>query len=356
MTVVLQHVAVISLEPWDAVWRRNQHLAARLVRSGAVCRLTFCGPPSRGPVASWSPEPGLEVVTPRRRLPKRAGGLVEAGRRLRRVTGDADVLWVNDPAVGVHVLRSGQPAVYDVTDDWREAEQVPRTRRRLVRAEDALARRAGTVVCSDVLAERWQQRYGVVPPVVQNGVDLQAVAGAVPVALPGPGPHVGYVGTLHAERLDVDLVERVARSPEVGTLHLVGPDALDPGSRRRLEALPSVRLHGPVPAPDVPHWLVALDVLLCPHRVTPFTLSLDAIKAHEYLASGRPVVATPTSGFERLDAAGLSVVPAAGTEAALRAALAGPASFGHRGAVDWDERAAAFAEVLRGAVSGGRRD
>ena len=46
--------------------------------------------------------------------------------------------------------------------------------------------------------------------------------------------------------------------------------------------------------------MASADVLVCPHRVDSFTLSLDAIKSFEYVASGRPVVATPTSGFQAL--------------------------------------------------------
>jgi hypothetical protein len=54
----------------------------------------------------------------------------------------------------------------------------------------------------------------------------------------------------------------------------------------------------------------AMDVLISPHLVNDFTLSLDAIKAHEYAASGRPVVATATSGFR--SAGQTTVVPATG--------------------------------------------
>ena len=59
-----------------------------------------------------------------------------------------------------------------------------------------------------------------------------------------------------------------------------------------------IAFHGAVLHTDVPQWMAAADVLVCPHRVDEFTLSLDAIKSFEYIASGRPVVATPTSGFQ----------------------------------------------------------
>ena len=295
------HVMLFSLEAWDDVWRRNQHLVANLVSSSLVDTVTFVEPPLlRRRCETWSPVAGVQVVRPWMAVPKRLGGYRFAVRDLLRRSEPVDVVWVNDPAFGVHATRAAPRSVYDVTDDWRSFSFPPRVLRRLVRAETALASSAATVVCSDTLRDRWRQRYGVEPAVVRNGVDEAVWSAASARSLPGRGPHVGYVGTLHPDRLDVDLVRAVARDGRVGTLHLVGPDALDDASRARLAAEPNVRLHGPVPAAEVPSWLLAMDVLVSPHLLNDFTASLDAIKAREYVVSGRPVVATPTSGFDLL--------------------------------------------------------
>jgi teichuronic acid biosynthesis glycosyltransferase TuaH len=340
-------VGCISLEPWDDVWRRNQHFAWQLVEQGLVSRLVFVEPPRLGErPCRWSPRPGIHVVRPLLPAPKRLAGLHLAGTLLRRTAlRDVDVLWVNDATLGRHCLRRGTRAVYDVTDDWRTFDNPPYIRERIVSAEDTLARRAATVVCSEVLAQRWQERYGVRPPVVQNAVDLKAFADVVPGQLEGPGPHLGYVGTLHSQRLDVDLVLGLARQAG-GTVHLVGPDSLDDASRQRLASEPRVRLHGPVPASEVPAWMTAMDVLICPHLVNAFTLSLDAIKAHEYAAAGRPVVATPTSGFQLLDDAGITVTSPEELLDAVAAAVGG------RGPVQrptgWPERSREFARQLLG--------
>jgi teichuronic acid biosynthesis glycosyltransferase TuaH len=112
----------------------------------------------------------------------------------------------------------------------------------------------------------------------------------------------------------------------------------------------SIHSHGAVPAADVPAWLVAMHALVLPHVVTDFTLSLDAIKAYEYLAAGKPIVATPTSGFQDLEAAGLSVVDAGIFVAAVAEALAGDPTFS-RSVPTWADRAREFAAVLVGAGS-----
>ena len=344
-------VAVLSLETWDDVWRRNQHLAARLVRSRAVTELEFFTPPEPGLALRSSrrvPEPGIVVRTPPLVVPRRYGGHRLIGTWLRRRLRNVDVLWVNDPVAGVSALRDGVPVIYDVTDDWRSMYQDATSRSRIVVAEDVLAERAdATVVCSAVLATRWRQRYGIAAAWIPNGVDVDAIRAARPRQLDGAGPHVVYIGTVHANRVDIDLVAELAAAG-MANVHLVGPDGLTAAERAKLVAL-GVRVHGAVPAADVPSWLVAADVLICPHLVDDFTLSLDAIKAHEYLATDRPVVATPSSGFQNLTADGLSVAPRDGFVAAVSQAV-GSGPFARPAPASWAERAAAFADVLHKAA------
>ena len=346
---------MVSLEPWDGVWRRNQHLVAQLVAQGSVGEVRFVSPATKlRHVARARPLPGVEVRTPHLLLPRRRGGEALLAAEVRGWTRSCDLLWINDARLGLEVLRPGQLAVYDVTDDWRTAQMSDADRAALVRAEDALAGRATTVVCSQVLAERWVDRYGVLPAVVQNGVDLAAHEAATPQFLPGPGPHLVYVGTLHRERLDVPLVVALAAMPGVGQIDLVGPDCLDEASRVALLGTGRVVLHGPVGHQDVPGIMAGSDVLLCPHVVDDFTMSLDAIKSFEYLATPRPVVATPTSGFQLLtDVPGLQVVPAASFPSAVAGALAAFRGGweGRAAGAGWTRRAQQFAIALEAAVA-----
>ena len=78
---------------------------------------------------------------------------------------------------------------------------------------------------------------------------------------------------------------------------LVGPNLLDAADRRRLPHHPNVHLGGPVPYHEITDWMRAFDVCIVPHKVTPFTESLNPIKLWEYLALGKPVVSTRVAGF-----------------------------------------------------------
>jgi glycosyltransferase involved in cell wall biosynthesis len=346
------HVGVLSLETWDEVWRRNQHLAARAVRSGAAASLQFVTPPEPGLALRAqvrTPEPGVEVVTPPLIVPRRYGGYRLIGAWLRNRLRDADLLWVNDPVAGMAAARDEVPLVYDVTDDWRSMPQDDASRRRIVAAEDALAERAdATVVCSAVLAARWRERYNVAAMLIPNGVDVDAIREARPRPIDRALPNAVYIGTVHDNRVDLELVSELAAARAV-TVHVVGPDRLTDAERDRLLAS-GVVLHGPVPAAQVPSWLVTADVLICPHRVDEFTLSLDAIKAHEYLATDRPVVATPSCGFQELRADGLSVVERGSfVDEVTKSIGSGP--FERPAPASWADRATSFAAVLH-AVAG----
>jgi teichuronic acid biosynthesis glycosyltransferase TuaH len=97
--------------------------------------------------------------------------------------------------------------------------------------------------------------------------------------------------------MDLDLCIRTARELAAtgARLVLVGPTPLDATDRAALEEA-GIVLVGAVHRDLVPGYLQHADVLVVPHRVTPFTDSLDPIKLYEYRAVGRPVVATPVAG------------------------------------------------------------
>jgi glycosyltransferase involved in cell wall biosynthesis len=197
--------------------------------------------------------------------------------------------------------KTGWPTLYDVTDDWLLASCTERERLRRIRDEAllmALAREV--VVCSPGLVTT-KGRYRPVK-LVTNGVDSEWVR--CPTARPSDmpaGPVACYVGTLHEDRLDVELCLRVAdHLKSRGSLLLVGPDALTIESRGALIGKGNVLILGSRSHAAVPGYLQHADVLVVPHRRTPFTESLDPIKAYEYRAVGRPVVATPVAGFRDL--------------------------------------------------------
>ncbi|GAA4287447.1 glycosyltransferase [Georgenia daeguensis] len=333
-------LVVLSLEAWDAVWRRNQHLVSGLLEQDERLRVLFVEPAADPLHALRSGRraragAGLRGATDRERLwlyqptkvlpraadpggdRRRARAVVRAARRLRM---HEPVLWINDPAGARVLARTGWRSLYDVTDDWLAAVRTPAETRRLREDEATLLLTCEeVVVCSAHLAAG----KGTARPVtlVPNAVDLAPYRAPVdrPADLP-PGPVAVYVGTIHTDRIDVDLCLDVARVLGRGRLVLVGPAPLPPGDRERL-VRSGVVLLGAKDRREVPGYLRHADVLLVPHVVTPFTESLDPIKLYEYRAAGRPVVSTPVAGFRGSDDPQVTVADRAAFPEVVRAAL-----------------------------------
>lgn len=374
MTVTPDELVVCSLEAWDQIWRRNQLIVDRLLKRNPRLRVLFVEPPHdlttglrhrRLPPRHRLRDLGhggrLSAFAPVKPLPRSLGPAADRAlcRQVRRAAHRLGMarpaVWINDLSYAALLETTEWPSLYDITDDWLLEPVSERELGRRQRLDAQLLERADeVVVCSPALAAS----RGTTRPVtlVPNGVDVAHFTAprARPADLP-PGPVAVYVGTLHDERIDVDLVIDLAARMRGLAITLIGPDALSPPSRSRLDAAGVHRL-GPRPYDDVPAYLQHADLVIIPHVVTPFTESLDPIKAYECLAVGRPVVATEVAGFRDLGGP-VSAVPADRFvgEVAARLEEPPPTDADTLPAIDWDDRVDAFETVIARAVVRRRR-
>jgi glycosyltransferase involved in cell wall biosynthesis len=107
---------------------------------------------------------------------------------------------------------------------------------------------------------------------------------------------IGYVGSI-APRLDVALIESLARARPDWLIELVGPVSplVDVGS---LRAFANVRLVGEIPYDDVPATIARFDVGILPLHDIDFAYYCSPIQVFDYLAAGKPVVSTPVAQLE----------------------------------------------------------
>ena len=166
----------------------------------------------------------------------------------------------------------------------------------------------------------------------------------------GARPVAVYVGTLHEDRLDVQLCCDIA--DDLTNVHFVfvGPDCLQTASRYELARRTNIRLLGSRPYAVVPAYWQHADAIVIPHVVSPFTESLDPIKARECLAVGTPTIATPVAGFRDLGPP-IRVVARDGFAAALREALDEPRrTTAEANIFTWADAAREFRAVLELAI------
>jgi glycosyltransferase involved in cell wall biosynthesis len=370
--VELREIVVCSLEPWDEIWRRNQFLVDALLRGNHALRVLFTEPPAdvlfditqrRRPelprFRRLATDGRLMAFRPLKALPRRLGPPADAlllwqlRLTVRRIGFERPMLWINDVTYAPLIEQTGWPSLYDVTDDWLLAPSPRRELERLRRLDVlAVVHADEVVVCSPALAKS----RGTARPVtlVPNGVDVDHFRRPRPRPPDLPAaPTAVYVGSLHDARLDVELVAELADALPGINVTLVGPDSLGSESHSLLASRPNMHLLGARPYADVPAYLQHADVVIVPHRVSPFTESLDPIKAYECLAITTPSVATPVAGFrEHADA--LHVVGRENFTARVAEVVSSAPGRANRiEPAEWDTRSRAFERVL---LSAARRD
>jgi len=108
-----------------------------------------------------------------------------------------------------------------------------------------------------------------------------------------PKPIIGYVGSIDSTRLDVELMCILAeRRPDYSYV-LTGPED-DVFRKSRLHGMKNVYFTGSRSLNELPTYISAFDVCLNPQEVNEITLGNYPLKIDEYLAIGKPTVATTT--------------------------------------------------------------
>ncbi len=261
------------------------------------------------------------------RLAARMNAALTARMLSRRVRGSTSdrILWIYDPCFAACIGKVGERfAVYDCVDDYAEQTGQNARKRSLFVAYDELAASRSRLVFTTAqsLADRHRIRNEKTH-LVRNVGDFRHFSPAADRSIADPSlaslasPVIGFAGNMHGQKVDFDLLEQIAiRRPEWG-LALIGPaheDTID--AVQRVDRLDNVRWVGPVSYADLPRYIAAMDVALIPYLSNAYTRSCFPLKTFEYLAAGKPVVA---SGVPELRGMGPHVVVADDPDAFIAA-------------------------------------
>jgi glycosyltransferase involved in cell wall biosynthesis len=378
-------IVCLGFGEWDAeLWTNQQHLMSRLASSNRVLFLESLGlrqPQLSGrdlrrmarrvqrAAAGPRAVAGLHVQSPlvipihgRPRVRALNARLLRAqvGRAARSLGLDRPVLWSYVPQAD-WLVDTLEPSaiVYHCVDDIAAQKGVAAAAFRGFEAH--FAARADLVLASaPALAERMRTLNDHVF-YAPNVADTERFATALE---PGPTdeaigalprPRIVFTGAVVATKLDLELIEGVARARPGWSIALVGPvGAGDPLTDiSALERLPNVHLLGARPYLKLPEVLRGADVALVPYAINDLTRSVFPMKIYEYLAAGLPVVTTP---LPALDATSGVIVAADGpaTVEAIERALTQDGPQARRGrslAVQgnsWDARLEEISSYLSG--------
>lgn len=110
-------------------------------------------------------------------------------------------------------------------------------------------------------------------------------------------PVIGYCGFLTEMRLDILLLEKIAKHFPDCNLVLIGPED-EAFKNSHLHQMSNVFFLGNKPEKELPAYVHYFDVCLNPQLVNQLTVGNYPRKVDEYLATGKPVVATRTETME----------------------------------------------------------
>jgi len=170
------------------------------------------------------------------------------------------------------------------------------------RLEPLLISKSDLVVCNSPQLAEFAKKYNPCSHNVGQGLDLSLYDKSSNQTVPKdlviiPEPRIGYIGNITSMRLDADLIYQLANSkPEYSFVMVGGEDNYF--SSHLLHELKNVHFLGSVSTDEVPSYISALQVCMNPQLINELTIGNYPRKVDEYLAMGKPVIATKTATME----------------------------------------------------------
>jgi glycosyltransferase involved in cell wall biosynthesis len=218
--------------------------------------------------------------------------------------GFSDYILFNDSSMflGLYQKELLKPAVY-VYYMRDYLTKNPYWRKQGVRLEPQLIRKADVVVNNSSLYAKYGSQFNPHSYMVGQGCDVTLFNDdddSIPAASEIgnlPKPVIGYVGFISSRRLDIRLLHHIATQRPKWSVVLVGPED-DAFRDSELHKLQNVHFLGPRDSELLPNYIKAFDVCINPQLVNDATIGNYPRKIDEYLAMGKPTVATVTEAME----------------------------------------------------------
>jgi len=192
------------------------------------------------------------------------------------------------PAVSVYYSRDNMVAV----NYWKYHG---------TRLEPQLIAKSDVCVANSSYLANYCKKYNPNSYYVGQGCDLDLFTGFNNAFVPEDlarikGPIIGYVGALQSIRLDIELLEYIAKQKPGWQIVLVGPEDRE-FTASNLHQLSNVHFLGSKSGDLLPAYIAGFDVCINPQILNEVTIGNYPRKIDEYLAMGKPTVATLTEAM-----------------------------------------------------------
>ena len=215
-----------------------------------------------------------------------------------------DFIIFNDSSMflGQHIKTLLKPSfyVYYMRDYLTKN---PYWRKNGVRLEPVLIQNADCVVNNSTLYAEYGKQFTQHSYMVGQGCDTSLFNDAVrEITIPEelsniPGPIIGYVGFLSSRRLSIPILAHIAKSKPQWSIVLVGPED-DVFNSSELHEIDNIYFLGSRDATELPNYIKGFDVAINPQLINDATMGNYPRKIDEYLALGKPTVASATKAMD----------------------------------------------------------
>jgi len=308
-------IVYIGLVDWDHIRERSQHLALELSRYHKVLYVW-----QASPVASlWYRLPlpprylvineNLRILRPWVLPFHKYSPIMAINQRLmlRAIRShlppeEVDVLWLSHPWDYGYCQRLKAPLIcYDCMDNIPLLWPAPN----LTSLEERLLQRADLVFVTSRSLQRRALELAFQVILVPNAVEFSHFTRAateplpIPEDLAGiPRPRIGFYGTF-GHWIDLELIEHLASACSHWSYVFIGLFEVPKSDLETLRRLCNVHFLGVRDYYDLPAYLQHIDVWWLPFCRNEMTIDVDPLKVYEYLAAGKPVVATRLPEIEK---------------------------------------------------------
>lgn len=194
----------------------------------------------------------------------------------------------------------GWISIYDIIDDWEEFQKKDQAIWFDKKVELEIANKVDIrIATAEKLLNKIKNKITNKEPfyLISNGVDpnkMHEVTRQIEYCYSEGNMQIGYFGHLTDAWFDWEMIIKIAEKRNDWTFHIIGygqPDELN---------LPSnIKLYGKKEPRELPFYAAFWDVAIIPFINCELTLSVNPIKAYEYLQLKLPVVASNMPEIEK---------------------------------------------------------
>ncbi|HUB60904.1 MAG TPA: glycosyltransferase [Puia sp.] len=162
--------------------------------------------------------------------------------------------------------------------------------------------KADLAVANSLYLTDYLRRYNPNSHYIGQGCDIGVFDASIDYPMPDDllavsHPIIGYIGAITSMRLDQAVIREIAVSRPNYNIVMVGPEDED-FIKSDLHNYPNIHFLGRKPLEELPRYSSRFDVCINPQLLNEVTVGNYPLKIDEYLAMGKPIVATHTRAME----------------------------------------------------------